>query len=259
MLIVDVYGIGSKKISVDDGRSILGVTSMELAEDLGARRVKLPWEASMAGVGGPLSWDVAAYKGTLALDHIASEYPFEGLVLLGYSGGCKVVHDWLDTRPEHRDRVKAVGLMSDPFRPYRRSQHGLPDPGGYGIAGQRLGPIPGRTFWTSNPRDVISSCPIDSPLRTLADLSDRIPGGFLDDFAGHMRLNSWQLANHIKMWKRDPLGYLNALPRRMHEARLGVEGYLTGAHTTAYTRGDPSLAIRLARSMAWALNGGSNR
>ncbi len=257
MLVVDVYGIGSKKIAVDDGRSILGVCSEELGHLLGARRVKLTWEASMAGIGGPLSWDLAAHKGVLTMDAVIRDNPHEQIVLLGYSGGCKVVHDWLDTRPEWHHRVEAVGLMSDPFRPYRRSQHGLPDPGGYGICGQRLGPIPGRTFWTSNPGDVISSCPVDSPLRTLADLSDRIPGGFVDDFANHLRLNSWQLANHIKMWKRDPLGYLNALPRRMDEARRGVEGYLTGAHTHAYTRGEPSLASRLARTINWALNGGS--
>lgn len=256
MLIVDAYGIGSKKIAVDDGASILGVASMELGGLLGARRVKLPWEASMAGVGGPLSWEIAAHKGVLSLDHLVEQNPHEDLVLLGYSGGCKVVHDWLDARPEHHHRVKAVGLMSDPHRPYGRSQAGLPDPGGWGICGQRLGPIPGRTFWTSHPDDVISSCPPDSPLRTLADLSDRIPGGFVDDFAGHMQLNSWQLANHIKMWKRDPLAYLSGLPARMHVARLGVEGYLTGSHTRAYTRDTPSLAVRLARTINWALNGG---
>ena len=177
-----------------------------------------------------------------------------------HSGGCRDVHDWVDTRPQDRHRITAVGLLSDPYRPYGRWQHRVPDPGGWGICGQRVGHLPHDTLWSSHPDDVISSCPPDSPLRTLADLSDRIPGGFIDDFVNHIRLRDWQLATHIGMWRHDPLGYLRSLGPRMELARRGVYGYLTGAHTTAYTRpydthdGDlRPLVDRLADSLSWKI------
>lgn len=261
MLIADCYGIGSKRVSVDEGESILAVASKELARLLASRgvpvqRVKVQWPASMARVGGDQSWDEAAREGVRNLDEILARSPGEPVVLLGYSGGCKVVHDWLDQRPDARHRVAAVGLMSDPFRPRGRWQATLPDPGGWGICGEKLGPIPGRTFWTSSGPDVISSCPADSPLRTFADVSDKIPGSLLDDLRGHLVKDDWQLATYMKMWRKDPLGYLRDLPRRMHVARTGVEGYLASAHTLAYTRGNPSLALQLAGSINWALKNG---
>lgn len=262
MLIVTADGIGSAGLVPGDSRSILGHVSARVGQRTRHRRVApVQWPASMAGVGGRTSWSVAAHMGVLDLDRIARENPDEQLVLLGYSGGCKVVHDWLDQRPHEHHRVVAVGLMSDPYRPHDRWQHGLPDPGGWGICGERPGPVPGRTFWTSAPGDAISSCPPDSPLRTFADLSDKIPGALLVDLAGHLRARDWQLAWHMGLWRRDPIGYLRGLGPRLDRARRDVEGYLTGAHTLAYTRahdsrdGDHrSLAHRLADSMAWALN-----
>lgn len=255
MLIVHADGIGTARLDDDDGRSILQHVVRPLAAKTGARPVRIDWPASLAGMGGNLSWAVASHHGVLALDRIVADHPGEQIILLGYSGGCRVVHDWIDTRPKARHQVAAVGLMSDPYRPAGRWQHGLPDPGGSGICGERLGPLPGRTFWTSAPGDAISSCPTDSPLRTAADLSDRIPGGLLTDLSGHLRLGDWQLATHMGMWRRDPLGYLRGLGPRLHQARLDVEGYLTGKHTLAYTRphAGPSLAHRLADSIAWAV------
>ena len=253
MLVIYADGIGTAQVSADDGRSILRRVAVPLGQKLDARVERVEWPASMARIGGPLSWTDAAHRGVLAIDRMLAENPGEQVVLLGYSGGCKVVHDWLDSRPQHLWRVRAVGLLSDPFRPSGRWQADTPDPGGWGICGQRLGPIPGRTFWSSWHEDVISSCPSDSPLRTLADLSDKIPGSFLYDLRGHLVAGDWQLATYMGMWRRDPLGYLRDLPRRMHVARTGVEGYLNSAHTLAYTRGDPSLADRLAGSIAWGL------
>lgn len=263
MLIVTADGIGTAGILPVDTRSILGHVSARLGQRTARHRVEpVIWPASMAGIGGPRSWTVAAHLGVLDLDRIAAEHPGEQLVLLGYSGGCRVIHDWLDTRPAEHHRVAAVGLMSDPYRPHSRWQHGLADPGGWGIAGQRLGPIPGRTFWTSAPGDAISSCPPDSPLRTAADLSDQIPGSLLADLSGHLRASNWQLAWHMGVWRRDPLGYLRGLGPRLDRARRDVEGYLRGAHTTAYTRphqGGPSLAHRLADSIAWAIRNQEDR
>lgn len=266
MLIVYADGIGTAHLAPDDGRSIL----MSVVRRLGTRLreqdkevtpVRIEWPASMARIGGNLSWDKAAAIGVADLDRIVRAHPGEPVILLGYSGGCKVIHDWIDAQPHtvRESRIAAVGLLSDPFRPSAAYQADTPNPGGYGICGSRVG-IPGRTFWTSFRADVISSCPADSPLRTLADLSDKIPGSFLEDFGQHMRLGNWQLANYIQMWKRDPLGYLRNLPRRMDEARRGVEGYLGSAHTLAYVRefathDKPTdrrpLTFRLADSIAW--------
>lgn len=256
MLIVYADGIGTSHLTDDDGRSILQHVVRRLAASTGARPVRVDWPASMAGLGGRMSWATSAHHGVLALDKIVADHPDEHLILLGYSGGCRVIHEWMDSNRDHLIWVLAVGLMSDPYRPGTRWQHGLPNPLGSGIAGQRLGPIAGRTFWTSAPGDVISSCPADSPLRTAADLSDQIPGALLADLAGHVRRGDWQLATRMGLWRRDPLGYLRGLGPRLHQARLDIEGYLTGAHTLAYTRphaGGDSLAHRLAATIAWAV------
>ncbi len=265
MLIITADGIGTARLADDDERSILHAVARRLGDSLRHHgqqvdHVRAEWPASMAGVGGPLSWTVAAHHGLLSIDHLLRTHPNRQAILLGYSGGCRVVHDWVDTRPQDRHRIAAVGLLSDPYRPYGRWQHRVPDPGGWGICGQRMGHLPHDTLWSSHPDDVISSCPPDSPLRTLADLSDRIPGGFIDDFVNHIRLRDWQLATHIGMWRHDPLGYLRSLGPRMELARRGVYGYLTGAHTTAYTRpynthdGDlRPLVDRLADSLSWKI------
>ena len=261
MLIVTADGIGTAGILPDDTRSIIGHVAGRLAQKTARHRtVPVAWPAAMAGIGGRTSWSVSAHIGVLALDRIAADFPDEQLVLLGYSGGNRVIHDWLDTRPEMLDRVAAVGLMSDPYRPAERWQHGVADPGGWGICGQRLGPVPDRTFWTGAPGDVISSCPPDSPLRTAADLADQLPGALLADLSGHLRRGDWQLANAMQLWRRDPLAYLRGLGPRLDRARRDIEGYLTGAHTIAYTRPHhtpdgraASLAHRLADSIAWSL------
>ena len=262
MLIVTADGIGSAGIVPGDSRSIIGNVTARLAQKTARHQVvPVHWPAAMVGIGGRTSWAVSAHIGVLDLDRIAAEHPGEDLVQLGYSGGCRVIHDWLATRPQEHHRVAAVGLMSDPYRPSTRWQDnwkgGLPYPGGSGVAGSRVGPIGDRTFWTSAPGDVISSCPSDSPLRTAADLSDQIPGALLVDLAGHLRQRDWQLATYMGLWRRDPLAYLRGLGPRLDRARLDIEGYLTGAHTLAYTRphaGGLSLAHRLADTVAWKVS-----
>lgn len=261
MLIVTADGIGTAGILPDDTRSIIGHVAGRLAQKTARHQVvPVHWPAAMAGIGGRTSWSVSAHIGVLSLDRIADEHADQELVLLGYSGGNRVIHDWLDTRPGMLERVVAVGLMSDPYRPAGRWQSGLVDPGGSGICGERLGPIPDRTFWTSAPGDVISSCPQDSPLRTAADVADQLPGAMLADLSGHLRRGDWQLANAMQLWRRDPLAYLRGLGPRLDRARRDIEGYLLGLHTTAYTRAHrtpdgrgESLAHRLADSIAWSL------
>ena len=260
MLIVSCDGIGTRRLDASDPRSIVYPLIVRLREKTGARHIRVDWPASLAGIGGPLSWVEASRRGVLELDRVVSENPDEDLILLGYSGGNRVVHEWLDSRPHLLHRVAAVGLLSDPFRPRGRGQFGVPGVGGFGICGERLGPVPDRTFWCAALGDVITDCPEDSPLRTVADLSDRIPGGFLDDFGRHLSLGDWQLASYIQLWRRDPWGYLWGLGARLDRARRDVEGYLGSAHTRAYIlpfeTGDGDLrplTVRLADSIAWAV------
>lgn len=261
MLIASADGIGTARLDDDDGRSILNHVVKPLAVKTGAKPVRIQWPASMASMGGNTSWNNAAHAGVLDLDRILHEHPDQRVILLGYSGGCKVIHDWLDTRPAQRHRVAAVGLMSDPYRPHEREQHGTAHLDGWGVCGQRLGPLPNKTLWTSAARDLISDAPSDSPWRTVADLSDKIPGAFVTDLTVHLREGDWQLAFHMGLWRKDPLAYLRGLGPRMDRARRDGEGYLTGAHTLAYTRPHhtpdgktSSLAHRLAASLAWMVN-----
>lgn len=261
MLIVYADGIGTGKLLPGADESILyrAVGRLAALQEAGVAMVE--WPASIAPIGGSQSWHEAAKIGVADIDRILLENPGEPIVLMGYSGGCKVVHDWLDTRPQKLHRVAAVGLMSDPFRPYGKHQHGTPMPLGYGIVGARPGPIPGRTFWSAWKGDVITDCPANSPLRTPADLSKNTPGGVLDDLGDHLHLGKWQLANYMRLWRRDPLGYLLGLGERIAVAREGIHGYLTGAHTTAYIKPyrtpdgkTDSLAHRLADTIAWRVN-----
>lgn len=259
MLIAYADGIGSNAIPAADALSVLWRSVEHLAALQGAEPIRIEWPASIGPVGGPASWTEATRQGLSALDEIATRRPREPIVLMGYSGGCRVVHDWLDARPLQRDRVAAVGLISDPYRPKGKHQHGTPLPPGRGILEPRPGPVPGRTFWSAWVGDVVTDCPDDSPLRTPADLSKNTPGGVLGDLGRHLALGDWQLANYMKMWRRDPLGYLRDLPGRMEEARRGVEGYLETDHTLAYTRpwGPPqdrrSYAVRLADTLNYGL------
>lgn len=259
MLIVFCDGIGTNAIPPDDERSILRTAALHLANKQSCDAVRVEWPASIGPIGGNLSWTDATRIGMGALDRILADHPGEPVVLLGYSGGCKVVHDWLDANPDRLDRVAAVGFMSDPYRPHGKHQHGTPVPPGRGILRPRTGPIPGRTFWSAWVGDVITDCPENSPLRTVADLSKNTPGGVLDDLGNHLHLNSWQLANYMQMWRRDPLGYLFGLGERIAVAREGIHGYLNGEHTTAYTqpwgpnRDRRSYAHRLADTINYGL------
>lgn len=240
-LVVWADGIGTSKLDPKDEASILLSVVTRLMESLRSHghevgMMKVPWKASMARIGGNTTWHNAAAEGVRMVDEIVREHAETNtrIILLGYSGGCKVIHDWVNGHPH--SLVAAVGYLSDPFRPGRKWQSGTQDPGGSGIAGEDAGPLQDRTFWTSFWQDVISSCPLDSPLRTPADLSDKIPGSFVEDFSTHVRLGNWQLATYIGMWRKDPLGYFRSLGPRLDAARRGVEKYLTGSHTTAYTR-----------------------
>jgi hypothetical protein len=260
-LIIWADGIGTADLDADDGRSIMRKLVDKLVASLrhhglNVTPIRVTWSASMAGVGGTKSWDEAAAEGVRDLDWLVESHPGEPLILLGYSGGCKVIHDWLDRHAGTSllDRVLAVGLMSDPYRPRDRQQDKWPTRG-WGIAGERVGPLGDRTFWTTMPGDVISDALPDAILRTGADASRAMPGGFVRSLVRHVNAGSLQLAWQIGVFQRSPLAWFAALGPRLAQARDDIHGYMTGRHTTAYTDpfGDgPSLIDRLAATVSWA-------
>lgn len=254
MHIVYADGIGS---SVPDYKDvILNKVVVRLTELMPSAEVtRVNWPASMSMVGGiEYSWTDATLMGVADINRIVHDNPDDEFILLGYSGGCRVVHEWLETNPNRLDKIAAVGFLSDPFRPRDRKQSELPETIGWGICGEKVGPIPERSFWTTVPSDVISDASANSILRTTADISDVMPGQYIRDLAGHLIKNDLQLAWEITTFRDNPLGWFLALGERIHQARLDIEGYLGGKHTTDYIEpfaGGDSLAVRLANTINW--------
>ncbi|WP_167478657.1 alpha/beta fold hydrolase [Nocardia arthritidis] len=93
------------------------------------------------------------------------------VVLAGYSQGAAIAGEVAAQvgRGELPGlEVVACALIADPLRP--EGQCVPPDPGGYGIAGQR--PIAGvPAYWVAAEGDPITALPAGNPLRTIADLT----------------------------------------------------------------------------------------
>lgn len=253
MHIIFADGIGSANVS-DSESIILKIVERLVELNPSWTYSRVIWPASMATVGGSHSWVDASKIGVDHVEALIQDRPDERFVLLGYSGGNRVIHEWLDRAYNFKlDRIAAVGLMSDPWRPEGRKQYELPYTYGWGICGQNLGPIPDRTFWTTVPGDVISDAGYDSILRTPADASDVMPGQFLSDLAGHLKSGNLQLAWQIGVFQKHPLKWVMNLWPRLDRARIDIEGYFGGRHTSDYINpyaGGRSLAHRLADSIS---------
>lgn len=257
MHIIYADGIGSNAPGVTDSQSILHKVVERLIEHNPIHtETRVSWPASMASVGGPLSWPESSKIGVEDIGRIVDNVSDKQVILLAYSGGNRPVHEWLDQNPDKLHRVAAVGFMSDPYRPRNRQQHGLPATLGWGICGERLGPIPSRSYWTSAPGDAISDALPDAIIRTAGDVSDAMPGSFLMDLGKHVRDGDLQLAWKIGEFKKNPFAYFMGLGPRLAQARIDIDGYLNGRHTTAYVaphEGGLSLAHRLADTINWRL------
>lgn len=255
MHIIYADGIGSNAPGVTDGQSILHKVVERLMEHNPVRsEFRVNWPASMASVGGPMSWTESSKIGVRDINRIMDENPDKKCILLAYSGGNRPVHEWLEQNPDKLKRIAAVGFMSDPWRPRTRQQYGLPATRGWGICGEKLGPIPTHSFWTSAPGDAISDALPDAIIRTAADVSDVMPGQFLMDLNQHVKKGDLQLAWKIGEFRKNPLGWFMGLGPRIDQARIDIEGYLGGNHTTAYVAshgGGLSLAHRLADTIDW--------
>ncbi|WP_327143071.1 PE-PPE domain-containing protein [Nocardia sp. NBC_01327] len=154
------------------------------------------------------------------------------VVIAGYSQGAAIAGDvaaeiarglWPDLE------VDACALIADPLRP--AGQCIGPDPGGYGIGGQRwIADIP--TFWAAAQGDPITALPAGNALRLVADFSQyfclaspeavRQWGQSLIDTVLQRRVQRWWVPRNWSAWS-GALAY--------------ARGYLTdGRHTTDYVR-----------------------
>lgn len=249
------------RILVADGIGTKGMTSQviddavrRLASRTGGRAFWIEWPASMMGVGGPLSWEESTRIGVEKIYELLKDTD-DDIVLMAYSGGCRVVREFLKLFPDYHDRIRAVGLMSDWMRPQGKHQHGTPVPQWYGLGGQDEGPIPDRTFYSALDGDAITAARPDAILRTITDASHLRPDQILGTLVHNISSGNFQLAWKLGELQKNPLAYIFSLGPRLHQARLDIRGYLTGAHTKAYTTpifGGESMSHRLGDTLAVA-------
>lgn len=184
-----------------------------------------------AEYGGRMSYAESRAAGKAALLAAIAAAPGR-VVIAGYSQGAAIAGDvaaeigrglWPGLE------VDACALIADPLRP--AGQCIGPDPGGYGIAGQRwIADIP--AYWAAAQGDPITALPAGNPLRLIADISEYFClttpeavtrwGSGLIDAAVHRGIQRWWLPRNWSAWS-GALAY--------------ARGYLTdGRHTTDYVR-----------------------
>lgn len=252
-------------IGASDGRTsnVIDQAAYRLRDSLAEHNMDfvvewVDWPASMAGIG-PYPWPESTRMGIRNFDRrLGKMKPDDKFVILAFSGGNRPAREWLENiavdDPAMLDRVLAVGLASDPYRPVGKQQTGMPVPGGYGVCGERETPIMDRTFWLAIPGDVITDAAHNSMLRTLADFSDDFPGDMLRGLTRVVHHNDFQLAWKLKVFRENPLHWFMGLGPRLHQAKNDIVGYMSGTHTLAYTRpfedGDSAM-VRFANTISW--------
>jgi len=192
------------------------------------------WNASYGPVGGRLDADSYSKNVERGMDTIAAmlrDIPKgDTAILLGFSAGATLAGNYARFGVVCREKIVGVGLIADPLRPASDDAYG------FGIGGQRY--IPEDDFpvwWISNPRDVICCCPMDSPLRTIADQTFAMsfsPGGaplWLADLVDRLKTRRWQ-AVRVEWWH--PAKVFQQYARAVDDAA----GYLFRGEHISYDR-----------------------
>ena len=249
-------GAGTAGLPAADPRSILSPVVERMRWKTGATAVKVPWKASLMGVGGSTPWPKASQDAIdWAVDYIQRN---DGrFILTGFSAGCRPARELLEQHPRLEPRIAAIAQLADPWQPANRQQHGVPDGPGYGIMGEKLGRIPGRTFWAGHPGDPICRAAPDSLLRYLAASTDAVPGGLFAAFIDKAHRGRLQLVPFLGLPLHE---WFFGLGPRIDRSIREAQAYLGSGHTSAYTAPyetpdgkTTSLAHRLADSVAWRL------
>lgn len=203
--------------------SMLCAVTNDLPEEW--HRVSNTWLAQYAS---PMPFIDAVEYGAEDLVRMVEAAPGP-VVLLGYSGGCVVIHRaWEALTPEQRGKVACIGMVSDPEQP--RGVTGSPDR--FGIRGSS--PMPGvPVYWAADPHDAICLCPENSPLRWIAQWSQDIGLGSRLAIADQAKrgLALRQVAAYtFNIW--DLIGER----ARFKEARELLDGYLFGGDHVSYNK-----------------------
>ncbi|PPJ31858.1 PE-PPE domain-containing protein [Nocardia nova] len=189
-------------------------------------------------VDGPSETTSRAY-GVAALAAMIRNAP-NPVGIITYSLGALVLDDFRAIQARGAYLDCEVAFSAAVANPARRAGESIDDTSyGYGINGPRDDFAPGPPhFEAANPEDVITSCPLGSPLRALADgmsaFSFAELGGWSQDMAERLRqcrfqpvtLGWWQ--RPVETWRLyeetywDIIGYLNG---REHIAAYIDDGY----------------------------------
>lgn len=233
--------------------AILGRFTDDLAEWTGAREVvRVQWPAPGAlGRRRSHTWESASAAGVADLNRLVRLHPSDPLVLIGVCCGTRVIHDWMDAHPEDLDRVAAVGLVADPFRPRDRWLVGTPDPGGQGVAGLRRSPIPDRTHWVSVEGDPLSGVQPTSLLRGAVRGSDLTPAQVYDRLVDDLPDTRTRFAMRLHV-AQNPALWSPHLLRKLDEATEVLLAYRDATYAERYEAGGGTAAplTRLARVIA---------
>lgn len=207
-----------------------------LASRLGTRPpVRVQWpEPDAIRLRRPRTWRAASAAGVADLARLVRLHPSDPLVLVGCMCGSRIIHDWMDAYPDQLDRVAAVGLISDPFRPAGRTTPGVPDPGGQGVAGTHLGPIPDRTFWASVPGDPMSGVQRGSLLRAVVRDSQLTVEQVYRDLLHDLPDSRTQLAARLHVFHH-PSNWTAVFGRDLEDARATLLRFADRAHLADYT------------------------
>lgn len=287
VLVLVMDGIGTANTPTKTGKVLDPAVDVLMSGLTNATRELVIWPASYGPVGGGMSWSASADIGVTNATETISKYPDHDIVIMAYSGGNMIAKKLLEARPDLHHRVVAMGRLSDPWRPRNRWQNGTPDPGGWGVCGEDLGPISNRTYWTSTPAisrwlkppsrrnnknlprtvlaDPISSSSGRSLLRPFADGTDYLGvdiEAFFQDVRNLTQKNNPQILLELAMLRQNPLGYIMGLGARASLTFEEILAYSTYAqHTTAYTESfltengvTDSLSVRLGKTVLHKTN-----
>ena len=204
---------------------------------------EVPWSASYGSVPAPFgsSFDTSLREGRTLLLRMIKDDP-NPVILLGFSGGAALAGNVAAEigRGEHPQLVvNGVGLISDPLRHTLNTNDKVTGWGTdkFGIAGARA-IVANFPVWSmADPADVITCCPVNSPLRTISDQSAAFslidPKAWGWDLVERLRQQRWQAT--IRDW------------RNVREVWAAYSAAIDGAQGYLFARDHISYASRIYR------------
>lgn len=226
MIDVLVVGGTGESFPRDTRTEVTGLLKV-VTDQLDSTRFRSIWVGYPAEYGFGHSYAGSKYHGKRNLIRAIERTP-NPAIILGYSQGACIVGDLAAELHLHPQLdVRGVALVADPER--RQGQVYGPDPGGYGVAGNRL-VAPSCPVWSVAAwGDPICALPPGNPIRSIADLTEFMDFGDPLDWGRHLlqraKAGKWQRWWSIRNWRT----WLGAI--------AWARGYLIdGRHTSAYVR-----------------------